>query len=284
MGDVRVARSGHDVGRAALLHDPAGLDEDEVVGEGERVEGVVRHEHGRPRRRCAAGPRASRAPAAAARGRAPTAARRAAGAAARWRAPGPARRAGPGRARAVPGGACRGRGRPARRARCRARRAAADRDAPRLRGPKATLARAVRWGKSRWSAASMPTARSDGSRWMPAPAHASSSTRTCPAARWTRPASACSAVVLPAPLGPSTATTSPSPARSGRSRSRAPRETRTWASRLTATTARAAARARRRRRRAWPGSVRRPSAGRPGGPRRRGATRSGSRRRSCPRR
>ena len=47
-----------------------------------------------------------------------------------------------------------------------------------------------------------------------------------PGPRGDEPGQACSAVVLPAPFGPSTATTSPSAAASGRSRSRAPRETR----------------------------------------------------------
>ena len=48
MGDVRVAGARHDVRRCALLDDATGVDEDEVVGQGEGVERVVRHEHGRP--------------------------------------------------------------------------------------------------------------------------------------------------------------------------------------------------------------------------------------------
>ena len=99
VGDVARAGPGGDLGDGAGLGDRPGLEDDDVVGERERVERVVGDEHGRAgevgevaaqvaaHRRCGCRRRARRA------------ARRAAAAAGRWRGPGPARPAAPGRRR-----------------------------------------------------------------------------------------------------------------------------------------------------------------------------------------
>ena len=78
---------------------------------------------------------------------------------ARRPAPGRSRPAGPGRRTAAPGAGRRGRRRRAGSARRRAARSASRRRRPRLRGPNATLSRAVRCGNSSSSWKTMPTRR-----------------------------------------------------------------------------------------------------------------------------
>ena len=81
----------------------------------------------------------------------------------------------------------------------------------RLRAPKATLAATDRWGNSRASCMSRPTRRSWVATCLPVDVSVStrSPTRTEPSVGRTRPATTCSTVDLPAPLGPRSASTSP---------------------------------------------------------------------------
>ena len=163
-------------------------------------------------------------------GRGRRAARRGAAAPGRWRGrgPGPRGPAGPTRARA----ASTPRGRRARPARARGRRARGTgaRSTPRLRGPKATLSRARRCGKSRLSASMRPTPRCSGASRRRPSSQTSPPTRTWPSARGSTPARASTVVVLPPPLGPRTPMTWPGAAVEATSTSIAPRDRRTRAS------------------------------------------------------
>ena len=124
---------------------------------------------------------------------------------------------------------------PSRRSQSRATDVASEREAPRRRGPNATLARTSRCGKRRCSwKTRLHGRRSGGTRTPPA-----GSSRTCPSTtirppvRGTTPASARSSVVLPDPFGPSTATTSPSATSRWMSSWKSSRSTSTSATRLT---------------------------------------------------
>ena len=111
---------------------------------------------------------------------------------------------------------------------------AVARGTPRLRGPKATFARAVRCGNSRWSwNTNAPGRRSGGTRIRRSGSSSTwPSTSMQPRVSGCNPASARNNVVLPAPLGPSMATTSPSSTRRWTSRHSVPRSTSIRASTL----------------------------------------------------
>lgn len=116
-----------------------------------------------------------------------------------------------------------------------ASRSASAFDLPRLWGPKATLAKTVRWGKSRYSWNTMAHGRRSGG--MSTFEAGSSRTRPSRTMRpvdsgWS-PARDRRSVDFPLPLGPSTATTSPSPTSRSRHSSNVPTMIPTSATRLT---------------------------------------------------
>ena len=130
---------------------------------------------------------------------------------ARRRAPGRSRRAAARRPRAATGGARRGRRARPRRAAPSERRGARRAGHRRARAPTSTFSSAVSVGirLNCWKTKPNAFSRSSASSRSPSAARSRPSKKTLPALGRSRAPSSCSSVVLPEPLGPSSATNSP---------------------------------------------------------------------------
>ena len=207
-GHPRGPGPGGDLGRRAPLGHAARVEDHHLVGQDGHVDRVVGDQQPHAGERWPGGGAGRGGPRCGWWRRGRPGARRAAGGRGRGPGRGPGPPAGPARRRAAAGRADARSARPTRSSHPSACRRASARPTPRVRSPKATLSRASRWGNRRWSwntTPDRPPLGRAGRRPSRGRRGRRRRARCGPPVRARRPARARRRVVLPAPLGPTTA-------------------------------------------------------------------------------